>query len=152
MEVQRVERGAGSEPHVRNVASVDEETPPPPPSLLKPRSSKAAASSSKSLSRRGWPRCHVCGEWAKPERLLSCASCGVTVHPECFLPADCTVALSQQGASTFSCHACIAGIQPSAERCALCDRSGGALIRTAGGEWVHGVCAHCMPGVSLVPA
>ena len=145
MEAQ--EPSAGSEPHVRNVANVDEES-----CLLKPRSSKAAASSSKSLSRRGWPRCHVCGEWAKPERLLSCASCGVTVHPECFLPADCAVALSQQGASTFSCHACIAGIQTSAERCALCDRSGGALIRTAGGEWVHGVCAHFMPGVSLVPA
>ena len=89
-------------------------------------------------------RCAVCADSSDASSLIYCKGCGVHLHQECYLPSDHSANLD-----VFQCQVCVTGSLPSMQHCALCGRSGGALIGTVEGHWVHGVCALYMPGVYL---
>jgi len=79
--------------------------------------------------------------------LHTCSGCGLVAHPECFSPAP---RLADACAMSFRCPVCASG--SSSVACSLCGSTGGAMLRTHEGQWVHGVCALYTPGVSLAAA
>ena len=98
-----------------------------------------------------YPRtvCGMCGG-DEPDLTTSCDECGVVVHTDCYgIPPSTALDDTIKAAGRFLCHACVACA--TRQQCALCCSGGGALIRTAEGHWVHGVCALYVQQVSLRP-
>ena len=79
--------------------------------------------------------------------LHKCTGCGLTGHPECFSPA---LQLASGESTSFCCPNCASGAPAEPRTCALCSGTEGAMVATLEGQWVHGVCALYVPGVSLV--
>jgi hypothetical protein len=98
-------------------------------------------------------RCAVCAEEDAAAELIVCTGCGVCVHRECYtVPGH----KEKEEEVPFACQVCkaFAGSENDAKQrpsCTLCNRGGGALVASAEGGWVHGVCALFAPGVALVP-
>lgn len=95
--------------------------------------------------------CSICGAGADADSPLhKCSGCSLVAHPECFSPAPRLAGADGAPATSVRCPVCSSG-SPAAT-CSLCYGTGGAMLRTQEGQWVHGVCALYTPGVSLAAA
>ena len=90
-------------------------------------------------------RCQVCGDSSDPETFITCTSCNVVVHRDCYGVAPTT------SAEGWQCDPCAVRYGVEDARCGLCGSGGGALLRTVEGGWCHGVCALFVPGVHYAP-
>ncbi|KAL1520291.1 hypothetical protein AB1Y20_021883 [Prymnesium parvum] len=86
--------------------------------------------------------CEVCADGAEAHAMLVCTGCAARAHAECYGWPD--------GAHGWKCDACSACRGRDGALCALCGDGGGAMLRTAEGQWSHGVCALYVPAVAIV--
>eukprot|EP00658_Telonema_sp_P-2_P079518 TRINITY_DN7703_c0_g1_i2.p1 TRINITY_DN7703_c0_g1~~TRINITY_DN7703_c0_g1_i2.p1 ORF type:complete len:446 (-),score=24.91 TRINITY_DN7703_c0_g1_i2:196-1533(-) len=75
--------------------------------------------------------------------MLECSQCKVRVHPGCYPSHD----HDDSSKAEWRCAPCKVNIQRCV--CCLCQRSGGAMLRTDHGQWAHSSCAVWTPGLSF---
>ncbi|KAL3915758.1 MAG: hypothetical protein SGPRY_007092 [Prymnesium sp.] len=115
-----------------------------PSSSKQNRSSPSKQANSPAVRGKQNP-CEVCGDASLVDTMVVCSACGVTVHKECY----CCGQLAR--GDKWLCVRCSLSLREDQAKCVLCGSGGGALLRTTGGSWCHGVCALYVPGVALLP-
>ena len=88
------------------------------------------------------PRCDVCFHAGANDNssLRQCRKCQVFVHPACYVAGE------EEGGE-WICAPCKLDQKP---RCRLCNREGGAMLKTDdGSHWAHSSCAIWTPEISI---
>lgn len=78
-----------------------------------------------------------------PNEIVNCEKCGLWVHQQCY-------AIKEIPEGEWLCWPCKADLDPDAIKCAICPVRRGAFKKSTCGNWVHVVCAHWMPEVTVL--
>ena len=88
--------------------------------------------------------CDIChyGYSEPGDMLVFCEKCNLPVHQSCY-------GIEKVPEGEWMCSVCMNHLDPTLVTCAICDKAGGAMHRTADNRWVHLICVFYTPELSL---